>query len=366
MDTTRLRELTTSDGPFASIYFDDTHNTEDAAKQRELTWRELRAELAEQGADEQTLTTLESTVLGGEPPVGPAGRAVVATTRKVLLDQWLPEPPARPVARVSHMPYLLPLAEHGELPPPHVVAVVDRVGADVTAIDEHGTVVDSRTVEGSDSQVHKVPGGGWAHRNIQAHTEELVRQNIEKAAEHVGTVARRIGATLVVVAGESQARKTLVEALPQAVRDHAEEVEPGGRKEGSGNAELDARIDELLTEATHRRRAEVTKRFEAALAKPTGLAVQGLEAVTTALREHNVETLLVGDPGEAEVLTGPDPSLLAVQEEGLTTAYGVDEIGHARADEALVVAAATVGADVVHVGGETELTDGFGAILRHD
>ncbi|EIE97205.1 Rv2629 family ribosome hibernation factor [Saccharomonospora glauca] len=366
MDTTRLRELTTADGPFASIYFDDTHNTEDAAKHRELTWRELREELAEQGASERTLATVERAVLGGEPPVGSSGRAVVATAERVLLDQRLKEPPARPVARVSRMPYLVPLAEHGELPPPHVVVVVDRVGADVTAVDEHGTVIDSRTVEGADSQVHKVPGGGWSHRNIQAHTEEVVKNNIEKAAVHVGVVARRIGATLVVVAGDPQSRKVLLDTLPQAVRDHAREVEPGGRKEGSGNAELDTLIDELLAEATRKRRAEVTERFETALAKPTGLAVQGLEAVTTALREHNVETLLVSDPDDSEVLVGPDPSLLAVQEEELTTAYGVDEVEHARADEALPMAAATVGADVVGVTGEREIIDGFGAILRHD
>ncbi|CAM2988049.1 peptide chain release factor 2 [Saccharomonospora xinjiangensis] len=366
MKTTRLRELITADGPFASVYFDDTHNTEDAAKQRELIWRELRDELADQGADERLLDAMEGAVFGSSPPVGPGGRAVVAAEGKVLLEQKLTEPPARPVARVSALPYLLPLAEHGEHPPPHVVVVVDHVGADVTAVDEHGTVVDARTVEGDDTQVHKVPGGAWAHRNIQAHVEEVIRRNIEKAAEHVGSIARRIGATLIVVAGQAPARKAFLDALPPTVRHHAEEVGPGARRESVGHHELESRIDDLVAEATRRRRDEVTERFESAYSMPQGLAVQGLEAVTSALRERNVETLLVGDPGDAEVLTGPDPSLVAVQEEELRQEHGVTEVGRARADEALVVAAATVSADVVSVGDRTTLAEGVGAILRHD
>jgi hypothetical protein len=362
LDTTTLRDLARTHGPFASVYFDDTHNTEDAAKQRELTWRELREELADQGADEGTLTALDEVVLDREPPVGRAGRAVVAAAEQVLLDQRLTEPPPRPVARVSRLPYVVPLVQHGELPPAHVVAVVDRVGADVTAVDEHGTVVDSRTVEGPNSQVHKVRGGAWSHRNLQARAEELARQNIEQAAEHVASIARRVGAALVVVAGDAQARRTLIEALPQQVRETVEEVEPGGRKQGSGNDELDALVDDLLAEAVRRRTEDVVRRFSAAFAQPTGLAVQGLEAVTTALREGNVSTLLVGEPGDAEVLVGSDPSLVALQKELL----GDGEATRVRADEALPMAAAAVNADVVGVGDQAQLSEGFGAVLRHD
>ncbi|WP_024876547.1 Vms1/Ankzf1 family peptidyl-tRNA hydrolase [Saccharomonospora piscinae] len=377
MDTTRLRELVTGDGPFASVYFDDTHNTEDAAKQRELTWRDLRARLAEQDASEVTLDALEAAILGGEPPVGRSGRALVATADGEWLDRHLSEPPARSEARLSRLPYLAPLVEYGELPPPHVVAVADRIGADITAVDEHGTVVEALTVEGTDSHVHKVRRGGWGHRDLQQHTEELVKQNIERAAERVAASARSTGASLVVVAGESQARKALLDALPEPVRGHAVEVQPGGRKPGSGEDELDRSIDELLADAVRARRDDVVERFTAELGKPTGLAVQGLEAVTTALREHNVATLLLGGLGSggngdtggevAEVLTGPEPALLALRENELT-AQGIDagDTRRARADEALLVAAVAVGADVISVGERVDLTDGFGALLRHD
>ncbi len=365
MDTTRLRELATTNGPFASVYFDDTYNTETAAKELELTWRELRDRLAEQDAPDEALDALEDAVFDSEPPVGRSGRALVATADGVMLDRRLGEPPARSVIRVSQLPYLVPLVEHGERPPAHVVAVVDRVGADVTAVNADGTVVDARTVEGTDNDIHKVPGGGWSERNIDRHADELVRRNIELAAEYTTSVARRLGAPLVVVAGESQARKTLLEALPQPVRDQATEVQPGGRNKGSGSAELEAEINELLADATRTRKDEATERFTTALSMPTGLAAEGLEAVTAAFRNNNVETLLIGDPGGAEVVTGPDPTLVAVQEEALQ-AQGIDETDRERADEALLLAAIAVNADVIHVGDRIDLTEGFGAILRHD
>lgn len=365
MDTARLRELVTAEGPFASVYFDDTHDTEDAAKLLDLRWRELRERLSEQGATRSTLDALESAVHAGNPPVGPSGRALVAAGDEVLVDTELDTPPARPIARLSKLPYLVPLVELGERPPAHVVAVADRVGADVTAVDRDGHVVDARTVEGADHHIHKVPGGGWSHRNIHAHAEELSKRNIELAAEHVAELARRIGAGLVVVAGETQARKALLHALPESVRGHATEVGSGGRQQGADNDELDRQIRDLLERSGQARRDEAAERFRAALAQPTGLAVQGLEATTTAIREHNVETLLVDRPADVAVLTGSDPTLLGLQEEELR-AHGVETIDRRPADEALAVAAIAVDADIVHTGDRLDLTEGFGAILRHD
>jgi hypothetical protein len=51
VDTTTLREVTARDGPFASVYFDSSHDTEDAAAQLELRWRSIREQLADGGAD---------------------------------------------------------------------------------------------------------------------------------------------------------------------------------------------------------------------------------------------------------------------------------------------------------------------------
>jgi hypothetical protein len=52
MDSERFRQLLATRAPFASVYFEDSHDTQDAAAQLELKWRAVREQLVEQGADE--------------------------------------------------------------------------------------------------------------------------------------------------------------------------------------------------------------------------------------------------------------------------------------------------------------------------
>lgn len=365
MDTTRLRELVTTDGPFASVYFEDSHDTEDAAKQLELKWRELRSALAEQRTDDSTLDALETAINDGDAPVGRSGRALIAAGGRVLVDQELDEPPATTVSRRSDLPYLLPLAEFGERPPAHVVVVVDHTGAEITTVDHRGQIVDEHTTEGAKHPVHKVRAGGLAHRDLQARTEETVRHNLDLVADDVAKAVSGTGATLVIVAGELQARKGLQEALPDHVREHVTEVQSGGRHAGAGNEELHRQVGEVLAQEKRRRRDAEISRFSDAFGQNTGLGVQGLEATTTALREGNVEVLLMGRPGDALVLVGSQPTQLGVQRDELE-AYGESRIEPRRVDEALPAAAVATKASLLHVGDEIELTEGVGAVLRHE
>ncbi len=50
MHAERFRQVVDAEGPFASVYSDDSHDTEDAAKQWELTRRSLRESLEGDGA----------------------------------------------------------------------------------------------------------------------------------------------------------------------------------------------------------------------------------------------------------------------------------------------------------------------------
>jgi peptide chain release factor subunit 1 len=51
MQADRFRQLMNSKGPYASVYFDDSHDTEDAETQLDIKLRDLRALLEEQGAE---------------------------------------------------------------------------------------------------------------------------------------------------------------------------------------------------------------------------------------------------------------------------------------------------------------------------
>jgi hypothetical protein len=360
VDTARLRGLTEVPGPFASVYFDESHDTEDAGKQLTLRLKEIEAALAEQGADTETIGALVGAVEDSPPPVGRGGRILVAAHGLVHVDERLAGPPASHVVRWSALPYLLPLVTHFEERPRYVEVFVDKLGADITTYgsgDPH-----RETVRGREHPLHKVRGGGTAHRDMQAHAEETARHNLEDAAAHVVKAAE--DAQLVVLAGEVQSRAGLYDLLPERVRRLTKEADGGSRAPGDSREELDRRIHELLTGYHLAAIDDVAETFRAETGRGSGLAESGLEGVTTALAEANVATLLVGEPAAATVFTGPEPAQVGVGKSGLE-ALGVHDPAERRADEAIPFAAVATGAEVVVMDERLELWEGFGALLRH-
>ncbi|MET7997352.1 Vms1/Ankzf1 family peptidyl-tRNA hydrolase [Amycolatopsis sp. NPDC005232] len=363
MDTHDLRPLTTTTGPFASVHFDQSHDTEDAAKQLRLRLKEINATLSEQDADPATVAAITAAIEAAPPPVGQAGRSLIAAHGEIVADRRLAAPPAAQEARYSDLPYFLPVVTHAEDAPEHVVVLVDRHGADVEVHHPDGTVR-TETVQGPEDDVHKVRGGGPARRNLQHRTEEAVRHNLEGVAAAVAKTVERTNTRLVVLAGEVQARAELLGLLPEPVRAVTEETDAGGRAAGADRAELDEHVHELLAGRHLGELDDLAERFRAEAGRGSGLAVIGLEAVTAALSEANVATLLVGDPGDAEVLTGREPTQVGVAAPRLA-ALGASEPARHRADEALPYAAVAVGADVVVMDERLDLPGGFAALLRH-
>ena len=79
----------------------------------DLNWRALREQLERQGADESVIAEIEYAVMNLRPPIGRGGRAVVAGATGVVLNEHLLRPAAEPVVRVSELPYIVPILEHG-------------------------------------------------------------------------------------------------------------------------------------------------------------------------------------------------------------------------------------------------------------
>jgi ribosomal protein L7Ae-like RNA K-turn-binding protein len=320
---TALRETLDRQGPFASIHLDASHDTEDAAKLAELRWRAIRDQLEAHEAPEPTLDALDE-ALAQPPPAGRAGRLLVAAGNEVLVDEYLPAPPAQPMVRLSSLPYLLPLADWSRRGVPHVVVTVDHTGAGLRAVDG----------DGAPREEH-VSGPG-------------------EVAEQTVRLVREVGAQLLVLAGDVEARARLRAALPQACQRIA----------------VDASDDDLGVLLARRRQDEhdqVLERFRTASGH--GLAVQGLRDTTGALREGNVEVLLIDARAvaAATVLTGTGPTMVGVDREDLHR-VGVSERQESPADEALPAAALASGADVIAASGDEpplELADGVGALLRH-
>jgi hypothetical protein len=373
VDLRFLHELTRKPGPFATVYLDASHDTDDAARAIALRWAQARDELTAQGADAATLDALAAAVTDAPPAVGRAGRVLVAHRAdhgrgEVLLDRALPEPPARPAAHWGPLPDLLPALADQPEPVPVVVVRVDETGGEIFVAGPDEQPVVAEHVEGGDHPVHKVRGGGWSHLAMQERVEESWRRNTAQVAERVDRLVADTGARVLLVAGDGRSRSRLVDALAERSASIAVELERGG----TGGDDLAAAVAEAVRDVVTDARLAVLDRYEKAAGRPDGLAVEGIGPVLAALRAEAVDTLLLdaGVQREATVWISGAPAQVAAAPEDLR-ATGADPIDEVPVDAALLRAAAGTGAGFVPIGGGRTglvghpLDDGVGALLRY-
>ncbi len=365
-----MRDLTEKPGPFATAYLDASHDTEDAAHAGGLRWAGARGELAEQGADEATLAALEAAATRDDPPVGRAGRVLVAAGGQVLLDRLVPEPPASARVRWGSVPDLVPLlVDQGE-PVTAVVARIDDTGGEILLArpgsdpEPVGGKVDADPA----GPVHKVRGGGWHHLKMQHRVEETWRRNTAAVAERIDTLVSETAAGVVVIAGETQSRSRLRGALGERSSGIAVEVE---HSTAAGSDELEEAVEAAVRDVVDERRHAALEQLDQALGRPDGLAVHGVEPVLAALRATAVETLFL-DGGVARagrVWVGEAPTAVATREDELR-AMGAEPVQQLDVDDALLRAAAASDAAFVPLGGGRSgfvgrpVDDGVAAVLR--
>ncbi|TQS41020.1 Vms1/Ankzf1 family peptidyl-tRNA hydrolase [Cryptosporangium phraense] len=361
MELEFLSELAVRPGPFVTVYLDASHNTPGASRQIDVAWQDARRDLVGQGADEATLTALDKAASDEGPSVGSAGRVFVAAHGEVLLDRTLPEPPRRPIARVSPLPHLMPLLRQYPEPLPYVVVVVDRAGADVSAFASPGAPLLSDSVAGPDQwPLHKVPGGGWSALRYQHAVEVAWEHNAAAVASEVTRVVDAVHARLVVIAGDVRARGLLRDELPPHVSELAVETEAGSRAAGSDPSRLESEVTALLGNRVASARADLLEHLGAGYARDT--AAQGLEALFGALREGMVDTAFLVDDRHSDltVAVGPEPLQVALADRTLEE-FGVSPIEHDRADAALVRALAASGAKLEIIVDEQSTDEDLGA-----
>ena len=129
MDLARFSQLLGEPGPFASVYFDEAG---DIAASLTLKWRALRDKLEQYGADASIITEIEHAVIDVPPPIARGGRAVIASATEVILNECLLRPAAGSVVRVSELPYIVPILEHGVEHTNYLLVVADPHGALIT------------------------------------------------------------------------------------------------------------------------------------------------------------------------------------------------------------------------------------------
>jgi hypothetical protein len=370
VDLTFVHQLTEKPGPFATVYFDASHDTEDAAHAARLRWDGARGELADLGADDATLAALDAAVTGGDPPVGRVGRVLVAAGGEVLLDRLLREPPPAARVRWATAPDLVPLlVDQGEPVTAVVVRIDDTGGEILLARPGSGPeAVGGKVVADPSGPVHKVRGGAWSHLKMQHRVEETWRRNTAAVADRIDALVSGTAARVVVIAGETQSRSRLRDALGERAAGIAVEVE---HSTGAGDDELGAAVDAAVLDVVDADRHAALAQLDQALGRSDGLAVHGVEPVLAALRATAVETLFLdgGVTRDQEVWIADLPTAVATQAEQLR-AMGAEPVQQVGVDDALLRAAAASDAAFTPLGGGRSglvgrpVDDGVAAVLR--
>ena len=349
-------------GPVASVYYDDPHDTQDAAERLAVLERDVARELEQQGAPHPLIAAVTRAMNERPATEHRGGRALIVGLDGVAVDEHLVVPPVTPVVRASELPYVVPLVENGSVSGPYLVVAVDQVGADLTRYQGKSSFFE--TVVGEGFPVHKAASAGLnAWGDSQHRVEEAVRKNLRAVADRLTGEVDGHELDFIVLIGQERVRAELVSELPHRVAERI--VQPGV---GSRPTGVDSAVRVAIAHELNNRRNvhsdRIMAQYDAEDGRGSGRAVAGLAAVTAALRERSVATLIIGQMHDETVLAGDDLTLPGSDPDTLSD-FGIAPTQTLRADEALPYAAMAIGADLVCAPERLRLSDGVGALLRH-
>jgi peptide chain release factor subunit 1 len=355
-----VRRILAARGPFASVYFDDSHDATDSARRLDVKCGDIVRELESLGAGAALVSAVERAVLGARPPAGPSGRGLIVTADWTVVGEQLPAPPAHSVVRVSELPYLVPLVDYWSTPTTYLVVAIDHLGADLSTFLGDRTCTE--TVEAGAYPVHAAGSAENYGFGAQQHrVEEAIRRNVRAVADAVTESYDRDAPEIVFVIGDDRVRAELASMLPERVAARLVRPRVGARHTG-----LDETVRQAMNLEFENRRRDVvedaTSRFRAESGRRSGLAAEGLTDVCAALREGAVATLILGDLGDETVVAADEPALVATDADALSE-FGAAPTRILRADEAVPYAALIGGAELVH-DESIDLRDGVAAVLR--
>ena len=357
-------------GPWASLYTEAVPSASvDAAKQRELSARAGRDRLGRIGVDPSTCDAVYEALLAPPEPAGEdghGGRAVLAARGEVVLDRPLPAPPPGPRASWSRLPRIAPLLDLLGEDPACLVVELDGAGARFRISTGLGRVR-AGEFRSPDWPVHREPAESERHH--LAEVESNRQRTAEGVADAVRACWERTGPDVLLLVGDARDCRAVRDRLPEPLRASAAETWHGANGSGGPRLERDIAQVRAVHEVEHV--ADAAERYRSRAGRSghggTTDTATGVPALVEAAREHRIETLLLAPTGQdlaREVWVGTDPDQLGVRSSDLHY-LGELHPSPARADDALLRAAAASGADAVVVHDpEAAPLGGIGAVLR--
>jgi Bacterial archaeo-eukaryotic release factor family 2 len=366
MDPAFLKPLYDSEPPIASVYLDTQRDQAFAVHHIDVRWRRLRAQLEAEGAGRSTLDAVQSAVGTDRGLPHPQGQAIFAADGQVLLAEELRQPPLQNEAFASGLPHTLPLLAQHETAPVVVLAFASRTGADFEVYTPSGDRLGDESVEIDDNPVHKMSTADRYEGRYQRWIEETWKSNAKESAKHLGDLAARCRAGLIVVSGDPHARQLLADYLDAAWSERTVLMPEGSRALGADRGPERAAALALAAQQQNGTRAAEIDRYRQGLVD--GGAIDGLAETVERVGRGDVDTVLLefGNPElDTPVYWGAEAGELAMSADGLA----LTGAGQARCDpagEVLVRAMARGGGNVLlTAGGEPGPAHGVAAVLRY-
>jgi hypothetical protein len=293
-------------------------------------WNATRTDLRRVGATDDALDHLDAAI----EALNPCGYQVLLTANDDNAAYcWLTSAPDATMTRVGSLPALVPALAEVDRRPTLILAAVDRVGADLYAVD-HTQIDECGSVDGETERIHKASGDGTDQARNQRHSEVVWDRNAELVGERLATLARQRNAARVILTGDRRAVDLITHRLAHHKELTIESVRAGGRHEPNTSQRL------LAAALESARAAQVAKQETEIeeLAEELGQhdqAVEGAVRTLQATADHRVKKLYI-DAGSWR--------------------------DHPHLDETIAAAAAQ-GAKVIAVNAP-HLLDGIAAMLR--
>jgi Bacterial archaeo-eukaryotic release factor family 2 len=355
-----LVEIASWDGPFLGVLLDTRGSVENPAEYAEHRWKVLREQLVGAGVGPRCLDAVDGFV--PDAHLEGAALSVTATPHGLVHVEHGTEPPAADRGTWTAVPHLVTLVEWRQQTIPYVLVLVDHKGADVLAVSHvHARALAAAGVR--EEPVTKAAPGGWSQRRYQRRAENTWRDNARDGARVAASLADRIGAELVLVAGDDRSRHLLVAALPAHLVDRVRAVEGGRAADGSRE-----RVDEAVARQVRGIAAQHTASLLETFHDRHGQArraVDGARDTVAALADGRVETLLVhADAGDERIAwLGRSPRMVALDRHDLPSADAAAAV-HGPLVDVAVTETLRSGGGVRVVPAHGGPAEGIGAILR--
>lgn len=362
-----LRPLLGQEAPFTTVHLDVTGEGEPAAREARDRWRGLRRQLAGEGAPEATLDLIEEALT---PPTGAArGRVVIANPQGILVDRTLTTAPTSSSAVHGPVPDLLPAARYNDEVVDHIVARVDRSGADL--VRRHWGSADGdwhATVEGGHDDIEVSQTGPHQSRG-EARQHDSWERNAEVVAQELDRLCASEGPEVIILTGDVRAVALVKAELGQKACACVLEVPGGSRSAGAHEESFEAHVNEALDGYRTRRTEKVLARYREGHGRQDGAVTSLADVVDVLTKGQVAELVLADDPArtaepEPTLWVGLEPLHLAVDEATLSD-MGLTDLRQMPASIALVRAALGQDAGLTFApDGAVDLRDGVGAVLR--